>query len=196
MLREFKGLICGLLAVSSVGTVLMTRPIMQVQASNKPVSKVPESIRGNWYIEKNHMGKISHKKIVTLLFTNKYSDTRIWNTSHLTLKEDKARHRLSKHALKLVAKHVKPSQFMLEHVGKSLWNKYYITKSPSGKTVYVTDHYWVHAPVIDGVGWNNRLYTWKTTATHKFNTQPLRGKHAIVSWKTVKKYGTWYLKTP
>ncbi|MGQ4560033.1 hypothetical protein ACUIJQ_12260 [Levilactobacillus hammesii] len=195
MLRQIEAVVCGLLMVASMGAALLTGSALQTQAAHK-LSKVPVSIKGNWFIDHDHMGKFNHGKVVTMHFTSKYADTHLWNSQRLTLKQDKARHRLSKKAVKLVTRQPKPSQFMLEHVGKSQWNRYSITRSKNGQTKYITDHYWVHAPVIGGIRVNDHLYTWRTTASHRFNTQPLRGKHAIVSWKMLKSQGTWYIKTP
>lgn len=199
MLKEIRGLALGLLAATAMGIVFVTSSVTSAQASNKLVSEVPVRVTGNWFSNWNHMGKYGRKKVVTMHFTKKHADKHVWRNlgrEGITLKQDKARHRLSKHALKLVTKNPNSSQFMLGHVGKSLWNKYYITKTKSGKTNYVTEHYWITAPIIHGIGTNDRMYTWTTTSTHKFNTQPLHGKHAVVAWKTVKNHGTWYTKTP
>lgn len=196
MLHRIKVFACGLSAVVSIGTAFMVVPTITAQASNTLVSKVPVKIDGNWYSNADHMGKYGRKKTVTLRFTKKHADIRVWNTTNLTDKQQEARQHLSKRALRLVTKRPNRSQFMLGHVGPSLWNKYYMTKSKNGKIKYVTDHYWITAPIIHGIGTNYRMYTWTTTSTRKFNTQPLHGKHAVVSWSKVKKHGTWYTKTP
>ncbi|MFC6288872.1 hypothetical protein [Levilactobacillus angrenensis] len=195
MLRQIKGLFVGLLVASAIGSLFLGASPVQAQAANK-LSRVPAEIAGNWFIHAKHMGKFSHGKTITMHFTSRYADTHLWNSQELTAAQEKARHRLSKKAVKLVTKHPNRSQFMLAKVGKSMWNRYYISKAKNGKLKYVTDHYWVHAPVIDGIGRNDYLYTWRTIATHKFNTQPLRGKRAIVPWKKVQSQGTWYIKTP
>lgn len=194
MLRQIKGLFVGLLVAAAIGSLFLVASPVQAQAASK-LSRVPAEIAGNWFIHPQHMGKFSHGKTITMHFTSRYADTHFWNSRELTLAQDKARHRLSKKAVRLVTQHPNRSQFMLAKVGKSMWNRYYISKI-NGKTRYVTDHYWVHAPVIDGIRWNNHLYTWRTLAAHKFNTQPLRGKHAVVSWKKVQSQGTWFIKTP
>lgn len=200
MLRQIKDLILWILTVVSVGTVFMIAPT-SVQASSKLVSKIPAKFTGVFQSNPKHMGAFERGKRMTIFFGRKSFDSKVWSKSDWYPKQGDPIRKVTRNRLKLVTSHPSKSEFMFAHVGKGLWNAYYI-QSKGGRTRYITNHYWIMTPMYNKFGYNkyggwNRIYKYETSTTkNKFNTQPLRGKHAVVSWSEVKNHGSQYGKTP